>query len=281
VTIHIVTDSTSDLTPEQAGALGVRVVPLTVIFGEEQFLDGVELRADDFYRRLSKGSVMPTTSQPSPEQFGAVFRELLRDDDDSVLSIHLSEKWSGTVQAAHLAAKEFDGRVHVVDSGTVSVGIQFLIRAALRDRGLGTDVTTVVKNTEARSKRIVVYVLLDTITFLHRGGRIGRAQAFLGGVLNVKPLLRVVDGEAHPQARVRNRQQGITRLLELVTAAGPLEAVGVMDTDTPEAVDDVRRRLEAAYPELDLVCGQLGAVVGTYAGPGAIGVAFMRGASSA
>jgi DegV family protein with EDD domain len=278
--IHLVTDSTSDLTPDQAAALGVRVVPLTVLFGEEQFLDGVELRADDFYRRLGKGGVLPTTSQPSPKQFSAVYRELLRGDDDSVVSIHIAQKWSGTVQSAHLAAKDFDGRVHVIDSGSVSVAMQFLIRSALRDRDLGVDVATIVKNIESRRQRLCVYVLLDTLTYLHRGGRIGRAQAFLGGVLNVKPLLRLIDGVAHPQARVRNRQQGITRMLELVTAAGPLEAIGVMDTDTPDALREARGKLEMAYPELDLICGQLGAVVGTYAGPGAIGVAFMRGAAA-
>lgn len=276
--IHIVTDSTSDLTPQQAAKLGVTVVPLTVLFGDEQFRDGIDMTADNFYRRLSRGGITPTTSQPSPEAFATAYRDVLAGEDDSVVSLHIAQKFSGTVQSAHLAAEDFDGRVQVVDSGTVSLGLQFLVRSALRDRTLGCDAATIVSNTRARIPRIGIYVLLDTLTYLHRGGRIGRAQAFLGGVLSVKPLLRVVDGEAHPQARVRSRKQGIERMLELVTAAGPLEAVGTMHTDTPEALEDVRRRLDAAYPELDLITGQLGAVVGTYAGPQAIGVAFMRAA---
>jgi DegV family protein with EDD domain len=274
--LRLVTDSTSDLTPEQAAQLGVTVVPLTVRFGDQQFRDGVELSADDFYRRLHRGSVHPTTSQPSPEDFASVYRDLLREADDQVLSMHITQKWSGTGQAAHLAAQEFGDRVVVVDSQTVSVGMQFLLRAVANDLALGQDLATIVKNIEARRQRVCIYILLDTLVYLHRGGRIGRAQAFLGGVLNVKPLLRLVDGETHPQARVRSRQQGINKMLELVAAAGPLEAVGTMHTDTPEALDEVRQRLEVAYPELDLITGQLGAVVGTYAGPKAIGIGFLR-----
>jgi DegV family protein with EDD domain len=273
--LHIVTDSTSDLLPDEAAPLGVTVVPLTVRFGEEQFRDGVDLGADGFYARLARGGTSPTTSQPSPEAFASVYRELLQDPDDQVLSIHISQKLSGTLQSATLAAREHQGRVHVVDSGSVSMGIQFLVRGALRDRAGGADVDTVVRNAEARRERVTVYVLLDTLTYLHRGGRIGAAQAFLGGVLSVKPLLRVA-GEVHPQARVRNRRQGIDRMLALLAEAGPLEAVGAMHSGAPELLDEVRARLVAAYPELDLTSGQIGPVVGTYAGPRAVGVACLR-----
>lgn len=273
--LHIVTDSTSDLLPGEAAPLGVTVVPLTVRFGEEQFRDGVDLGADGFYSRLARGGTSPTTSQPSPDAFASVYRELLQDPDDQVLSIHISQKLSGTLQSATLAAREHEGRVHVVDSGSVSMGIQFLVRGALRDRAAGADVATVVRNCEARRERVTVYVLLDTLTYLHRGGRIGAAQAFLGGVLSVKPLLRVA-GEVHPQARVRNRRQGIDRMLALLAEAGPLEAVGAMHSGAPELLDEVRARLVAAYPELDLTTGEIGPVVGTYAGPRAVGVACLR-----
>jgi DegV family protein with EDD domain len=273
--LHIVTDSTSDLLPGDAALLGVTVVPLTVRFGEEQFRDGVDLGADGFYARLTRGGTTPTTSQPSPDAFASVYRELLQDPDDQVLSIHISQKLSGTLQSATLAAREHEGRVHVVDSGSVSMGIQFLVRGALRDCAAGADVATVVRNSEARRERVTVYVLLDTLTYLHRGGRIGGAQAFLGGVLSVKPLLRVA-GEVHPQARVRNRRQGIDRMLALLAEAGPLEAVGAMHSGAPELLDEVRARLVAAYPELHLASGEIGPVVGTYAGPRAVGVACLR-----
>lgn len=273
--LHIVTDSTSDLLPGDAAPLGVTVVPLTVRFGEEQFRDGVDLGADGFYARLARCGTTPTTSQPSPDAFASVYRELLQDPDDQVLSIHISQKLSGTLQSATLAAREHQGRVHVVDSGSVSMGIQFLVRGALRDCAAGADVATIVRNSEARRERVTVYVLLDTLTYLHRGGRIGGAQAFLGGVLSVKPLLRVA-GEVHPQARVRNRRQGIDRMLALLAEAGPLEAVGAMHSGAPELLDEVRARLVAAYPELDLSSGEIGPVVGTYAGPRAVGVACLR-----
>jgi len=277
--LHLVTDSTSDLLPAQAAALGVRVVPLTVRFGDDQYRDGVDLDADSFYARLTRGGTTPTTSQPSPEAFAMVFRELLSGPDDRVLSVHISAKLSGTLQSATLAARECDGRVSVVDSSTVSMGIQFLLRAALRDLEAGCDPDTVVRNTESRCGRLVTYVLLDTLTYLHRGGRIGRAQAFLGGVLSVKPLLSVAGGEVHPVSRVRNRRQGLDRMLALLAEAGPLEAIGTMHSGAPELMQEIAPRLVTAYPELELSTGQIGPVVGTYAGPRAIGVAGLRAGS--
>jgi DegV family protein with EDD domain len=278
--LHIVTDSTADFTPEQGRDLGVTVVPLTVRFGDQEFRDGVDMTADQFYERLHSSNVMPTTSQPPPEQFAETYRGLLAAADDAVLSIHISGKFSGTVQSAQIAAAELGDRVTIVDSGSVSVGIQFLVRAALRDLASGKDAATIVRNTEARRDRVEIFVLLDTLTYAQRGGRIGRAQAFLGGVLNVKPLLHVVDGELNPHSRLRSRQQGIARMLDLINAEGALEAVGTMHSDAPELLEEARQRLVAAYPELDLVAGQLGPVVGTYTGPKAIGIAFMRAAQS-
>jgi len=275
----VVTDSTADFTPGQARDLGVTVVPLTVRFGDEEFRDGVDMNADQFYARLRGGGATPTTSQPPPEQFAEVYRGLLSGADDQVLSVHLSGKFSGTVQSAEIAARELSGRVTVVDSGSVSVGVQFLVRAALRDLASGKDVATVVRNTEARKQRVEIFVLLDTLVYAQRGGRIGRAQAFLGGVLNVKPLLHVVDGELYPHSRVRSRQQGVVKMLDLVTAQGALEAVATMHSDAPELLEEARSRLVAAYPELDLITGQLGPVVGTYTGPKAIGIAFMKAAA--
>lgn len=275
--LHLVTDSTSDLLADGARALGASVVPLTVRFGEEQFRDGVDIDADTFYRRLSTSSVNPTTSQPSPEQFAQVYRELLRNDGDQVVSVHIAGKLSGTLQSASLAAQEFDaGRVHVVDSLSVSAGIQLLLRQAARDRDDGADAATVVQNLERTRERLIVYVLLDTLTYLQRGGRIGRAQAFLGGVLNVKPLLQIHLGEVEPVARVRSRQQGMAKMVELVRGLGPLQSVAMMHTTVPEAADEMRSKLVGVLPEMEISLGQLGPVVGTYGGPGAIGVAGLR-----
>ena len=276
MTIHVVTDSTSDLTQDAAAQLGVTVVPLLVRFDEETYRDGVDIDAATFYARLPAADPLPVTSQPSPSDFAAAYQRLLDGPDDRVVSIHLSSKWSGTLQSASLAAQEFGDRVATVDSLSISAGIQFLVRGALSDIEAGHDLDTVVHNAEARRERVCIYVMLDTLTYLHKGGRIGRARALLGGVLNVKPVLRLSDGEAHPQARVRNRRQGVGKLLELLAAEGPLETVATMTSGHAEYGDEATQRLQAAYPELEVHCGELGPVVGVYAGPGAIGLGGLR-----
>jgi DegV family protein with EDD domain len=274
--LHLVTDSTSDLTADDARRLGVTVVPLTVRFGEEQFLDGVDIDPGTFYQRLTSSSLTPTTSQPSPEQFATVYRELLKDDGDQVVSVHIAGSLSGTLQSANIAAQEFDaGRVAAVDSLSVSAGIQLLLRQAARDRDDGKDMASIVQNLELARQRLIVYVLLDTLTYLQKGGRIGRAQAFLGGVLNVKPLLQIHHGEVEPVARVRSRQQGMARMVELVQGLGPLQSVAMMRTTELEPAEEVRRRLVTLLPEMEVSLGQLGPVVGTYGGPGLIGVAAL------
>ena len=275
--LHLVTDSTSDLLADEAGALGVTVVPLTVRFGEEQLRDGVDIDAAAFYPRLAGSAALPTTSQPSPEAFAEVYRALLQSPDDEVVSVHIASHLSGTVQSATLAAREVDEkRIHVVDSESVSGGIQLLLRAAAAERDQGADAATVVKNLERRRQRLLIYVLLDTLVYLQKGGRIGRAQAFLGGVLNVKPIVVVQKGEVEPVARVRSKQQGLAKLLELVRGQGPLESICMMHGDGLVPAEELRSKLGSALPELEITLGQLGPVVGTYGGPGLVGVALLR-----
>ena len=273
MTVHIVTDSTSDLTREQATALGVSVVPLTVRFGEEQFLDGVDLDSDAFYAKLQTSSVNPVTSQPTPEQFRSVYASLLESPDDSVVSLHISSKLSGTLQSAHVAQQEVDpGRIHLVDTETVSAGLRFVVEAATEDVAGGADADTVVRRAEERRSGVTIFVLLDTLTYLHRGGRIGRAQALLGSVLGVKPLLTVRDGEVAPQARVRSRRQGVEMITELLQERMPLQRVAAFHCGSPELLPVLTKRLRAALPGVDIVTGQVGPVVGTYTGPGGVGI---------
>ncbi len=275
--IRIVTDSTSDILPEEAERLQIDVVPLTVRFGEKQFRDGIDLTPDDFYRRLPTTPVQPSTSQPTPEQFAEVYRRHI-NAGDFVVSVHISAKLSGTLQSASLAAQEFPtGSVRVVDSTTVSAGMQFLVRAALADVASGRSLDEVETGVTSRRGRVGVYVLLDTLTYLQRGGRIGRAQGLLGGVLNVKPLLCVRDGEVHPEARVRKRQQGIDRMVALAKSLRPLDGLAVFHCGAPELLPLIEPRLRADHPQTELIVGQLGAVVGTYSGPGGVGIALLRG----
>jgi DegV family protein with EDD domain len=274
--IKVVTDSTSDIPPEEAERLGIDVVPLTVRFGDEEFRDGVDLGPDAFYRKLATTSAQPSTSQPTPEQFAEVYRRHI-SAGDSVVSVHISAKLSGTLQSASLAAQELPaGAVHVVDSMTVSAGLQILVRGVLGDIASGATIDEVEGRTMSRRGRVGVYVLLDTLTYLQRGGRIGRAQGLVGGILNVKPLLTVTDGEVHPQARVRSRQQGITKIVELAAAQRPLDALAVFHCGAPQLIDLIAPRLRADHPGVELMVGQLGAVVGTYSGPGGVGIALLR-----
>lgn len=276
--IRVVTDSTSDILPDEAEHLGIDVVPLTVRFGDEQFRDGVDLGPDAFYRKLTTTTVQPSTSQPTPEQFAEVYRRHV-SAGDSVISVHISAKLSGTLQSASLAAQEFPrGAVRVVDSMTVSAGMQFLVRGALGDITSGSVIDEVEQRLTSRRDRVGVYVLLDTLTYLQRGGRIGRAQSFLGGILNVKPLLCVRDGEVHPEARVRSRQQGVAKILEIAAAERPLEGLAAFHCGAPDLLTLIEPRLRADHPGVRLFSGQLGAVVGTYSGPGGVGIALLRAA---
>ncbi|HVC04621.1 MAG TPA: DegV family protein [Candidatus Acidoferrales bacterium] len=276
MTIHLVTDSTSDISPSDARALGVSVVPLVVRFGNEQFHDGVDIDPDAFYAKLEHTDVHPTTSQPAPEDFATLFRTLLADPADHVVGLHISSKLSGTLQSAHLAAREFEAaRVHLVDTESVSGGLQLLVRAALDDIKAGADAATVAAKTLDRRARMTILFLLDTLTYLQRGGRIGRAQAFVGGLLNVKPLLTVTGGEVHPLARVRSRAKGIAMIVDEVRRRAPLRSIAAFHADAPGSVRDVEAGIAAAAPGLTAIRGRIGPVVGSYSGPGCVGVACL------
>jgi DegV family protein with EDD domain len=274
--IHLVTDSTSDLTRELAKQLGITVVPLVVRFGEDQYRDGVDLTSDDFYRRLASDPVHPTTSQPTPEDFAKVYQRLLDDPADQVVSIHISSKLSGTLQSAHIAAQPLDpARIHLVDSESASAGLQLLLHSALQDIAAGRSAAEVEAATLQRRGRTNIFLMPDTLLYLQRGGRIGRAQALVGGLLNVKPILTTLHGEVAPQARVRSRRKGIEQMVALLTERGPLERLAAFHCGAPELLDELRPALSAAFPDMEILLGQVGPVVGTYTGPGGLGVAYL------
>jgi DegV family protein with EDD domain len=272
--IHVVTDSTSDITQKEAAAMGVTVVPLTVRFGDQQFRDGVDMDSDAFYKELQKNPTQPTTSQPTPEQFADVYRSLLQHSDDSIVSLHISGKLSGTLQSAHIAAQEVaPERIHLVDTESASAGVQLLLRAALDDIASGCDSREVAERTLRRRDRVSIYLLLDTLTYLQRGGRIRRSQALVGAMLSVKPVLKVQDGEVQQQGRVRSRQQGVDKILELLAPKLPVRLLAAFHCGSPELLPGLVVRLEALAPGVEIITGQVGPVVGAYTGPGGVGIA--------
>jgi DegV family protein with EDD domain len=180
------------------------------------------------------------------------------------------------LQSAHLAAKDFDPeQIQLVDTESVSAGLQLLVLAALKDIAAGKDAQAVAAATIARRSKVSIFVLLDTLTYLQRGGRIGRAQALVGALLNVKPLLTVAEGEVAPLARVRSRKQGIDKILELVKTSKPLQLIAVFHASVPEFIDNFADRIRADNPGVEISSGRIGPVVGAYAGPGGIGVACL------
>jgi len=273
--VGIVTDSTADLAPALIERYGVGLVPLVVNWDNQTYRDKIDLTTAEFYRRLRTSKSLPKTGAPSLAAFEAAFREQLQTHD-SVVCINLASKLSATYDVARRAADSVDpSRVRVVDSGSVSICTAFLVDQAGRMSQDGRDVGEIVQRLEDTRGRLRIYALLDTLEFLQRGGRIGRARAFLGGLLNVKPILSVRDGEVAPVERVRTMNAALRRLVELVVALGPLERVGVIDGDAAANAAEVDQKLRTHYPELTIDRGELGPVVGTHGGPGLVGVGVL------
>jgi DegV family protein with EDD domain len=275
MSVGIVTDSTADLPPAIQERYGVELVPLVVNWDGQTFRDKIDLTTAEFYRRLRDSKSVPKTGAPSLAAFEAAFREQL-ERHDAVVCVNVSAKLSATHDVARRAAEAVDpGRVRVVDSGSVSICMTYLIDQAGRLAQEGKDVAEIVERLEHTRERLRIYALLDTLEFLQRGGRIGRASAFLGGLLNVKPIIGVRDGEVSPVERVRTMKSALRRMVELVEGLGPLERLGVIDGDAAANAAVVDEQLRTRYPELTIDRGELGPVVGTHGGPGLVGVGVL------
>ena len=270
--VHIVTDSTSDLTWDLLAGQPVTIVPLTVEIGGAVFRDGVDLSREDFLARLRQGE-LPRTSQPSVGAFQAVYRELIEGGHE-VVSIHISSRLSGTFNSASTAARSVaPERIEVVDSLTVSMGLGWLVlEAAGMARG-GASAASIAGYIEERKQDARIVALLDTLEYLQRGGRIGRTSAFLGSALQIKPLVAVREGEVQPLERVRTLKRALDRLVELAAEIGPFDHLAVLHLGTPEAAATLADRLSSFQPGVELVRAQLGTVIGVYSGPGIMGFA--------
>ncbi len=274
--VRIVTDSTADIPAELIADLGITVIPLQIIFGSETFRDGVDLTAEQFFERLPQEKELPTTSQPSVGEFQQAY-EALAEETDRVLSIHLSEKFSGTINSARQAASTLAERceIEVVDSGTVSMAMGFAVMAAARAAQSGADLDTCTRIARSTLGRQRLAVALDTLEYLRRGGRIGRAAGFLGSLLRLKPILTIRDGQAFPLSRVRTRKKALDELLRVCLEPGDItEAIVMYTTDPTDATyltDTIRQR----YPDIPIHEGRIGPVIGVHAGPGLIGLAVV------
>jgi DegV family protein with EDD domain len=270
----IVIDSTADFPAAPQRYTNWRVVPLYVRFGDESFRDYVELTAADFYARLRESAVMPTTSQPTPGDFTAVYEELA--GFERIYSLHLSAKFSGTWESALLAAGGLEGdRVRVVDTESASLGIALLALAVQRQLDRGTTDEAIVELVAAFKRDVGLVFTVDTLEFLARGGRIGRAQAWAGELLAIKPILTIDEGEIVPIKRVRGNRKAFLefrKAFEEQTVDRRSLRVGIAHADAPEREQALRKMVADVRPSAQIeVSGMLGPVVGAHAGPGTVG----------
>ena len=277
--IRIITDSAADLPrpcrPE------VTVLPMAVTFGEEQFLDGVDLTHRQFYEKLIEGDALPTTSQINPAQFEEAFRQAV-DAGENVVAILLSSKLSGTCQSARIAAEEFPGRVFVVDSENATIGEQILVLRALSLADQGLDAAAVAGRLEAEKQDIRLVALLDTLEYLKRGGRISPSVALVGGLLSVKPVVAVERGEVVMLGKARGSKNGNNLLVQEIEKTGGVDFgrpyllgwAGLDDSLLQKYIADSAALWTGHVDELPL--GPGGGTIGTHVGPGAIAVAFFQ-----
>jgi DegV family protein with EDD domain len=275
--VTIVTDSTAYLPLELIQEYDIRIAPLTVIFGEESFSDGVDMVPSEFYARLQKTEVMPTTSQVTMGAFKALF-EQLHQDGREILVITISGKLSGTVESAEKARELVpDGKIEIVDSLSTTVEQGFVVLAAARRAANGASLIECKQAAiQARGRTGVVFAV-DTLEFLHRGGRIGGAKRLMGTILNIKPILTMRDGRVDALEQARTRKKSIRRLIEIVAerVAGKQDvSLAVAHADAPE---DAQKVLEAAIEQLNPVetmVTELSPVIGTHVGPGTVALAY-------
>jgi DegV family protein with EDD domain len=269
----VVTDSTADLPDDWRARYGIEVVPLKVLFGKETFRDRVDMTDEEFFRRLAASSTLPTTSAPSPGEFAEVYARLARDYEGCV-SIHIGSQLSATAEAARVGAGSVEGfKVNVIDSETVSMPMAFLCRIAAECPTLD-DATAAVQK---RVPQCRVLALLDTLRYLEMGGRMSRAQAMIGTMLDVKPLLLVSEhAQIKPVDRVRTRSRAVTRMIDFFKGELPVEQVAVMHAQAPDEAERVAGELRAELPGQEIPVGQIGCVLGTHTGPKALGIVYIK-----
>lgn len=275
--IRIVTDSTADISLAVRESLGIKMVPLKIHFGEETFLDAVTLQSEKFYEKLTSSSMMPTTSQPSPVEFLDMYKRIAEEDgpDVKIISIHLSSALSGTYQSAVLARSMLEGEIDVtiIDSKSASYGIGALVVAAAEAANEGRGVGDIIELVRKMREQFYIYFLVDTLEYLRKGGRIGKASAVLGSLLNIKPILSIdPEGEVAAVDRIRGQKKAMARLVELLEGnlGGRPLRLQIAHANHPEGAVELRALIEEKFTLASVGYVTLGPVIGAHAGPGVV-----------
>ena len=278
MTVKIVTDSTSDLTHEIVSELDITVVPLFVHFGEETYRDGIDLTTEEFYRKLTQSKVLPTTSSVSPGYFAEVY-DTLAEETDQILTITISSKLSATYDAA-IKGKELmksKARLEIIDSLSAIMGLGLISISAAKAAKAGATLDEVIDVVHSSMQRIDFRIAFDTLEYLRRGGRIGTAQAFLGSMLKMNPILTIRNGVTEGVTRLRSRPKVLDYLYDFAASFSNIEEVAIEDATTPDEVDTLVNRIGSLLPKESIYRLKVSPVIGTHVGPHVLGVAVLPG----
>ncbi|RME97199.1 MAG: DegV family protein [Chloroflexi bacterium] len=276
MTLKIVTDSTCDLPANQPDTGAITIVPLSLTINGENYVDGVDISRAEFYRRLPELNPPPTTGAPGPDQFRQVYEQLADDGATEILSIHVAERLSTTVNSARLAAKNFNRvPVTVFDSRQLSMGLGFQVLTALRLAGEGLPAAEITVRLAEMIPRIYLSAALDSLEYLRRSGRVSGLLAGFGTLLQIKPILSMYDGEPALE-RVRTRKRALARLVEMLDSLGPLEQAALLHTGAPEQAEAFRQQVAHLLPPGNVPAVEATPVIGTHVGPGIAGFVVVQ-----
>ncbi len=275
--VRIVTDSSCDLSQDEADQLDITIVPLSIRFGSEEFTDRVDLSVTEFYRRLAESEELPETAAPSPGAFENAFRAAADSGADAIVCINLSSELSATLQSARTAAKAFEGMldIRVVDSRSITLGLGQQVIAAAEAAKDGHTADEIVAMVEDMASRTFVIGALDTLENLKKGGRIGGAQHLLGNLLSIKPLIDVSTGRVEEAGKARTRKKALQSMANRLLEEHAVERLAVCHGEAPD-LDEFLGLIASRYPREEVRIGIIGAVIGTHAGPRVMGVTWQR-----
>ena len=274
--VRIVTDSSCDLSLQEAADLGVVVVPLTIRFGDQEFVDLEELTVADFYRRMAESPSLPETAAPAPGRFEQAFRGLADEGADAIVCINLSSELSATIESARNAARAVADTVPVVvvDSRTLTAGLGTIVLEAAKAAAAGSTADEIEALVNGLIERTRVYATLDTLDNLKKGGRIGAAQHLLGSMLSFKPVINVSEGKVEEAGRARTRKKSLLWLRDKLFEEPTVEHLAVCDGEAPD-VDEFLDLIAERYPRDQIRTGRIGAVIGTHGGPRLVGICYL------
>jgi DegV family protein with EDD domain len=277
MTVKVVTDSTADIPVEVAQVLGITIVPLYIHFGQQVYQDGVDITADEFYQRLTTESELPKTSAPSSGAFTEAYNRLATETKE-IISIHISTKLSATYNSALVGqrAVDTDCQIKIIDSLSTTIGLGLIVITAAKAALAGANLKEITNLVTQIMPRTHLFATVDTLEYLHKGGRIGKAQTLLGSVLNIKPLITMQDGEVYPLERVRGRSKAIARLCELSSKFKDPQEIALAHTTTPDELKALATRISSDFSDRQIYMSRTGSTIGTYLGPGSLTVAIVE-----